>query len=96
VEYNENIKPGFQVAYIPRHANGDIKHKDVEFGFITSMNSTLMSAFCRYWNKDFSKGLRTTSCSELTDPELLIPYNSHPQFEVDYLLEKINAGIDLD
>ena len=27
---------GQQIAYVPTHANGDINHRDVQFGFVTS------------------------------------------------------------
>jgi hypothetical protein len=86
-------KPGTQIAYIPSHAKGDINHPDVEFGFI--QYTTTDGAFCRYWNKNFMLGLRTTANSELTPFRNLALCDSHPQFEVDYLIEKINAGIDL-
>lgn len=58
---------GTQVAYVPIHADGDILHKDVEFGFIaTSIDDK--QAFVRYWVRG-KEGveLRTKSCAELTN-----------------------------
>lgn len=34
-----DIKPQMRVAYVPRHANGDPKHPDVELGTVSSVNS---------------------------------------------------------
>jgi hypothetical protein len=90
---SDNIKPGLQVAYIPRHAKGSINHPDVEFGFVLTPVSH--GVFCRFWYRDFTKGLRTTANSELVDYELLEPHISHPQSEVDYIIEKIQAGVSL-
>jgi hypothetical protein len=85
------FQPGTQIAYIPNHARGDIKHPDVEFGFVVSLG--LGGVFCRYWSKSAPNILRTTATSELTYYEHLVLHKSHPQFEVDYIIEKINAGI---
>lgn len=61
-----DLKTGTQVAYLPDHAENDITHPDVQFGFITSTNERF--AFVRYWKKmQEGKQLRTTSCSEGTD-----------------------------
>lgn len=34
----EDIKPQMRVAYIPMHASGDVNHKDVERGIVSSTN----------------------------------------------------------
>lgn len=35
----EDAKEQGTVAYVPTHANGDIKHADVEYGHVSSKNS---------------------------------------------------------
>lgn len=71
---------GVQVAYIPVHAHDDIKHPDVEFGFITGVKPGV--AYVRYWSKAHRLQLRTTSCSERTPIERLILFSSVPQEDV--------------
>lgn len=58
------LKRGTQIAYIPTRANGDIAHKDVEFGFVTSGPTADGSYFCRYYYKNGE--LRTKANSECT------------------------------
>ena len=65
-----DLQPGTQIAYVPTHANGDLSHPDVEFGFVTSVRGDV--AFCRYWSK--GDGLRTTANSEATPISLLVPH----------------------
>lgn len=56
-----------QIAYIPDHAEGDIEHPDVEFGFVSSDRGEGGSVFCRYWLKGRNgRELRTTANSEAT------------------------------
>lgn len=81
--------PGTQVAYIPPHANGDINHPDVEFGFVTSLHPDGEGCFCRYFLKDCPAILRTVSCSELTNYEFLVVVEHHPQQWIDDLLQAI-------
>jgi hypothetical protein len=59
-----DMQPGTQIAYIPPHANGDITHEDVEFGFVTGEVFGKAAHFCRFWNKPYSGKLRTTRNSE--------------------------------
>jgi hypothetical protein len=91
---------GTQVCYIPAHANGDLKHPDVEFGFVTS-DAGERGVFCRYWRKmkydprnpaylyleNVEDYLRTKSNSELTPRELLQEYHYIGQNFVDRALE---------
>jgi hypothetical protein len=79
------IKRGMQIAYIPRHAEGDIGHPDVEFGFVTSIRGGF--AFCRYWSKRHPGQLRTTANSEATPLSLITPHISQPQSKIDKLLD---------
>lgn len=68
------FKAGTQIAYVPSHANGDIGHPDVEFGFVTSARGDVH--LCRYWRKDEPGALRTVANSEATPTDLLIQYVS--------------------
>lgn len=79
------MKRGTQIAYVPRHANGDLDHDDVETGFITSVIGN--AAFCRYWSKANPDELRTKANSELTHICLLEKIDSVPQGRVDELLK---------
>jgi len=71
------MKPGTQVAYIPDHALGDIKHPDVEFGFVTSEKNAVH--FCRYWKRNELGILRTTANSESTSTDHLVEKDSVSQ-----------------
>ncbi len=75
-----------QVAYIPHHAQGDITHKDVEFGFVSSDLGDLEhpTVFVRYWRKGQNGiALRTTANSEATPRECLVKHKSATDGEVD-------------
>lgn len=80
------IQRGTQIAYIPVHAEGDIAHTDVEFGFVTSVRGSI--AFCRYWNK--LGILRTKANSEATPLSRIIPHDSYPQSKIDALLRDMD------
>ena len=82
-----HFQPGQQIAYVPPHAFGDTSHPDVMFGFVTSSNHRL--TFCRFWQSRSSRHLRTKCCSEPCSTNSLTPYNSHPQPEVDLILNAI-------
>jgi len=80
-----------QIAYIPTHADGDINHPDVEFGFVTSTNKNADAVFCRYWHKEIRLlgTLRTTANSELTPAETLVHHVSIAQSIVDNLYDEL-------
>ncbi len=82
---------GTQIAYIPLHAKGDINHKDVQFGFITSAAKD-GAWFCRYWYDEKIAGvkgeLRTKSCSEATPAECLVEHDSYSEEMVDAALKE--------
>lgn len=78
-----------QIAYIPHHAKGDIRHKDVEFGFVTKPGTS--ASFCRFWLKGQPGKLRTTSCSERAYNECLKKYSSCTDGEVDLVYKGIKA-----
>lgn len=83
---------GTQIAYVPTHAEGELKHKDVQFGFVMSKASTEQEAyFCRYWNKDL-KTLRTKANSELTPVYLIVEYVSVPAIQVRRAILLIEMG----
>lgn len=47
---DETLLPGEQIAYVPRHAKGDLSHPDVDFGFIQEDRGA--SCLCRFWAWD--------------------------------------------
>ena len=83
------FKPGDQIAYIPMHADGDINHQDVEFGFVTSVCSDTSALFCRYWSKYSPGELRTKANSESTPIDMLVHHVTVIQSKVDALLEEL-------
>ena len=87
------MEAGTQVAYIPEHAKGDIHHRDVQYGFVTSQSERMESHFVRYWARE-EEGfvLRTTANSELTPDRLLVKHKIVMQERVDKLLALIKAG----
>jgi len=69
---DKGIRVGTQIAFIPPHADGDITHMDVEFGFVAWMTPGLGACMCRFWRRDLPGVLRTTSCSEGVDTAYLV------------------------
>jgi hypothetical protein len=81
------MKVGDQIAYVPTHANGDINHPDVQFGFVTGFNSQ-GDPFCRYWRKGQVGVLRTTANSECTPIDMIVDHQSVLQSKVDDFIKK--------
>lgn len=79
------LKKGMQIAYIPNHADGDVDHPDVEFGFVTSVKGD--TVFCRYWRSKDSPELRTKTNSEGASKRYISYYVSRPQNEVDEVIK---------
>ena len=79
------LQRGTQVAYVPARANGSLTHKDVEYGFVTSVRGNL--AFCRYW--DWDGKLRTIADSLATPIDYLVPLDTVDQLVVDEWLERL-------
>lgn len=77
-----------QIAYVPLHAEGNIKHPDVEFGFVTSVHTDKGTAFCRFWRKE-GKGLRTVANSELCDLTSLVEHKSRTENQVRKMFKKV-------
>jgi len=84
------MKSGTQIAYIPLHAEGDINHPDVEFGFVVSERGD--AHFCRYWRRGHLGELRTVANSELTPSDNLVEYKSVSQDVVDNLKRYLYKG----
>jgi hypothetical protein len=64
-----DFKIGDRVAYIPYHAHGDIKHRDVEYGVITSKKYWAPNEciFVRFGNMQNSQGCKHDQLRLLTD-----------------------------
>lgn len=82
------FKQGTQIAYIPDHAEGDIFHDDVEFGFVMNQAGK-RSVFCRYWIKGLPGVLRTAANSEATPVENIIKHISVSQDTVEQTIREI-------
>jgi len=83
------MKRGTQIAYVPMHADGDLDHPDVEFGFAFVASVRDNAVFCRYWRKGQPGVLRTTANSELTVLRLLVEHKSVEQSVVDRVLKEL-------
>lgn len=81
---------GEQIAYVPIHANGDLNHPDVEFGFVVRQSGE-DGYYCRYWRKGELGVLRTVANSELTSVDDLVSCWSVPQATVDAAIGMILA-----
>lgn len=77
--------PGEQIAYVPAHADGDLNHPDVEFGFVVGPAGE-DAYFCRYWRKGELGVLRTVANSESTPAHMLVSVWSVPQATVERCL----------
>jgi hypothetical protein len=81
----KKYEPKMQIVYIPTHAEGDAMHKDVEFGFVTSI-SPGGSVFCRFWMKDSDSSrpvLRTIANSEACNTRDIRPFHFTDQSLVE-------------
>ena len=65
----EDFSPMERVAYIPTHAHGDIKHKDVEYGKVSSQNGKYV--FVKY-DHAVSRLSWNGATSQATLPEDLV------------------------
>ena len=79
---------GKQIVYVPTHADGDIYHRDCEYGFVTSdMKTDGEAVFCRYWypfpNSDELRTKRNGEGTKLID---LVVMETHPQELVDGII----------
>jgi hypothetical protein len=81
---------GQQIAYVPSHADFDIKHPSVEFGFVTSGPTEEDSYFCRFWSRNcLGSLLRTRSNSELTPGWAIVVIDpTHPLYIDQKVIDK--------
>ena len=87
-------KRGDQIAYVPSHADGDLSHPDVEFGFVTSEHPNGEDCWCRYFRevKDLEPQLRTVANSERTPKRLMRKhYFASPAY-----IKQVIEGIEKD
>ena len=91
-ELDRIVQPGDQIACVPNHADDDLHHPDVEFGFIVSMFQD-DAAYCRYWSKNEKGDLRTKANSELTPLRLLRKYEYASNDEIARVIEKYGIQI---
>lgn len=92
----DELKRGMQIMYIPMHCNGDLNHKDIEYGFVTSTGLREV-VFCRYWNKFYNPGesLRTIANSEATPLDMMLIHDSVPQCLVNIMLIQYCGGLEV-
>jgi len=83
------LKRGTQILYIPSHAEGSEYHRDVEQGFVTSVDLDQGIAWCRYWSKHDHTLLRTTSWSETTHIGAIKAKDTRPQELIDQKLKEL-------
>jgi len=65
----EDIKPQMRVAYVPTHAHGDITHRDVEHGTVSSLNTK--NVFVKFDKQLLKFGWEGTT-SQSCDPRDLV------------------------
>lgn len=89
----EPLAVGTQIAYVPDHARGDVRHPDCQYGFVTAYVDPIKSYFCRYWRRG-KEGveLRTRAGSEMTYARHVIPFESTLQEAVERELTAILGG----
>ena len=86
----KTFTPKTQIAYVPTHTKGDVYHRDVKFGFVTSQRND--TVFCRYfYSFRDGGGLRTKSNSEGTPIDYLVPFDHRPEAEIERCWEKYVA-----
>ena len=87
------FKQGDQIAYVPSHANGDMSHPDVDYGFVMNPNPYDKELFfCRYWSKFIKGELRTKANSEATHVRDLQLHQSVPQEDVNLMIRRIKQN----
>ena len=81
---------GTQIVYLPPHAERNLNHPDVEYGFITSGPVTVApnvaAYYARYWRKGHPGKLRTKANSECTSLDCIVVKDSVPQNVVNAVL----------
>lgn len=91
-----DYKPGDQIAYLPNHVEGDVFHKDVEFGFVTSTKDG--KVFCRFWLPDevgIKPTLRTKNNSEACNRENLLLFRKYHESVIEKAWKKYVSELGL-
>lgn len=86
----KTFQPGEQIAYVPNHADGDVTHPDVEFGFVVRQTPSGDAYFCRYWRKGSPGDMRTLANSESTPAHALVRHDSVPQATVAHWWRRLD------
>lgn len=84
----DQARVAVQIAYVPTHAEGNIDHPDVEFGFISGVPEIGDVAYCRFWSTTH-EGLRTLANSELVCLNDLVLCVSRSEEEVEAAIQTI-------
>lgn len=90
----QSFEIGSQIAYIPSHADGEITHPNVEFGFIESLDNQV--AYCRYWRRGQLGKLRTVDDSEETPLLQLVAHKSVSQQLIEHYLDQFDESARID
>lgn len=56
MDAEETFEPDMQVAYVPYHAKGNIRHPDVEFGKVSSVRGDIV--FVKFGNVCTAQGCK--------------------------------------
>lgn len=80
----EDIQPQDRVAYVPTHAHGNLKHKDVELGIVSSTNTRF--AFVKFDKQLIKFGWEGTTSQSCQPDDLVFIYK--PQKTVPKLSPK--------
>lgn len=82
------LPPGTQIAYVPAHAKGDLKHPDVDYGFVQEDRGD--TCLCRFWRKSRGKhqlgDLRTTANAESAAKRDLVLHEHYDQKVINNFL----------
>ena len=81
------MEKGTQIIYVPDHAEGELKHRDCEAGFVMYVRGE--TAYCRYWSKYDPTLLRTQANSEGTPIHNLVELETRSQELVNRVIAKI-------
>lgn len=82
------LDKGTQIALIPDHANGDINHQDVKFGFVSSHDPRTNNVYCRFWSDITPDDLRNKANSEFCEFRNIYLHTSRPQELVHKMIEQ--------
>jgi hypothetical protein len=82
------MKAGTQIVYMPSIAKGNLKHKEVEYGFVLEPKGEYFH-WCHFWNKNSPGKLRTRKRPDMVPNDNLVEKKSVPQKQVDEMMEKL-------